>query len=221
MKSSLFKAISILLVFALCLSFTPLAMAEDSEEKESNIKAEPVGEFDYTVLQYSKGYNYDKFAKSWSYYAGYDKEYSDADILIAIKLFGEDGGNNLEEADLYAKVVDKQGKSIKTVKSLDFLIDDVMYSINNMPAPDGTMAGSTFLYDTGYELIKALANAKSVSVKLSYYDGGNTILDLTYYDFAELQELCKNVVKYKIWDYYIPNFMLAIMESASDFTITK
>lgn len=217
-----FKAISVLMILVLCLTCTPFAMAEEpAEEKVSNIKPEPIGEFDYTVLQNFNGYNYDKFEKQWSYYAGYDKEYSDADILIAIKLFGEHGGNNLEEVDLYAKVIDKQGNNIKTVQSLSFLIDDTMYSINKMPTPDGTMAGCTFLYDSGYELVKALADGKEVSIKLSYYDGGSTILDLTYSDFADMQELCKNVVKYNIWDYYIQNFMLGVMEFASEFTIKK
>ncbi len=224
MKKTFTSLLAVLMVFTICMSCCAFAAEEATkqEERVSNIKDAPVGEFDYTVLQNEKGYNYDKFAKCWSYYQAYDEVYSDADILLAIKLFGEDGGNNLEEADLYARVVDKQGNPIKTVSSMEFLVDDVLYSYYDMPLEDGTMAGSVFLYDSGYELIKAFADAKSVSVKLSFFDNTTMTLDLDMNQFAStLQILCKNVVKYNIWDYYINNFMIGSMEKMWDLTITK
>lgn len=224
MGRTLSKVLAVVMVLVLCLSIVPVALAEEvnsEEERVSNIKDEPVGEFDYTVLQNMEGFSYDKFAKCWSYYAAYDEAYSDADIIIAIKLFGEDGGNNLEEADLYAKVVDKKGNDLKTVSSMDFLIDDVLYSYKEMPEEDGTMAGSVFLYDTGYELVKAFAEAKEVSVKLSFYDNKTISFDMDMKQFStSLQILCKNVVKYNIWDYFISNWFLGAAEGIWDLTIS-
>lgn len=212
---SVFLAISI--VFVLCFNCTSFSLAEGT----SNIREEPIGEFNYSVLQGLKGYDYDKFDKCWSYYAAYDEVFNDADVIIGIKLFGEDGGNNLEEADLYTKIIDKKGQPLKTVISMDYLIDDVLYSYKKMPGETGTMAGSVILYDTGYELVKAFADAKSVSVKLSFSEGGYINIDLNQYQFSQtLQELCKNVVNHNIWDYYIPNPMLAIVENTMNLTIS-
>jgi len=234
MKKIVRKILTSFLALILSVTWTGVAMAatevgstdnpptSSQEERVSNIKDEPVGEFDYTVLQSLPGYNYDKFSKCWSYYAVYDKSFSDADVLIAIKLFGEDGGNNLEEADLYAKLIDKNGNALKTVSSMYYLVDDVLYSYNEMPGEDGTMAGSVFLYDTGYELVKAFADAKEVSVKLDFYDNTTMTLDLDMAQFSTtIQVLCKNVIKYNIWDYYINNFMLGLTESMFNLTITE
>lgn len=234
MKTTIRRILATFLALVLAISMSTVAIAatpvastdnpptSSQEERVSNIKDEPVGEFDYTVLQSLPGYNYDKFAKCWSYYAAYDKSFSDADVVIAIKLFGEDGGNNLEEADLYAKVIDKNGNPLKTVSSMDYLVDDVLYSYNEMPGEDGTMAGSVFLYDTGYELVKAFADAKEVSVKLSFYDNTTMTLDLDMAQFSTtIQALCKNVVKYNIWDYYISNWFMGSIESMWNLTITE
>lgn len=224
MKKALFSALAILMAFILCVSFSVFAYAENDkqEERVSNIHDEPIGEFDYSVLQNLSGYEYDKFDKYWSYQDAYDEAYSDADIIIGIALFGENGGNNLEEAKLYTKVIDKKGEKLMTVKSMDFLIDDVLYSYHDMPTEDGTMAGSVVLYDTGYELVKAFAEAKEVSVKLSFYGDKSISFDMDQTQFSQtLQEVCKNIIKYNIWDYYISNWLIGSLESTWDLTITK
>ena len=202
---------------------TPEPAPEPTPEPEPtpSPKPEPDGQFDYSVLENLKGYDYDKFDKSWSYYAAYDRVFSDADVIIGIKLFGEDGGNNLEEVDLYTKVVDKQGNKLETVETMAFLIDDTLYSYENMPLEEGTMAGSVILYNSGYELIKALAEANTVSVKLNFYSNQSMTIDLEPAQFeSTLKALCQNVVKYNIWDYYIPNPMLASIESLWGLTIS-
>lgn len=184
------------------------------------IKSEPVGELNYSIFESIDGYDYSKFDRCWSVASLYDYKFSDADIYIGIKLFGEDGGNNLEEAQLITRVVDKKGAVIETVKSMAFLIDGVMYSYENMPTEEGTMAGRVFLYDQGYEIVKAFANAQSVSVQLSMYSGKVGEFDLDQSQFNRtVGNLCRIIVNNNVWDYYINNSLLGSMENIWNLTI--
>lgn len=179
---------------------------EPTPEPLNNIKSEPVGDLDYTIFQGLDGYDYSKFDKCWSVASLYDYEFSDADVYIGIKLWGEDGGNNLEEAQLITRIVDKSGEVIDIVDAMAFLIDDKIYRYDEMADKDGSMAGRVFLYDTGYEIVKAFANAKSISVQLSTYDHGMLELDLNSTQFSNtVGKLCRIIVDNHVWDYYINN----------------
>lgn len=191
-------------------------------EPMKNIKSEPVGQFDYSIFQGMEGYDYSKFDKCWSVASLYDYKFSDADVYIGIKLFGENGGNNLEEAQLITRIVDKSGNVIHTVSSMDFLIDGKLYSYNDMPAESGTMAGRVFLYDHGYEIVKAFAYAKTVSVKLSMYSNRTLELDLDSAQFSRtVGNLCRVIVEHNVWDYYINSSLLGSMENIWDLTISE
>jgi hypothetical protein len=72
-----------------------------------------------------------------------------------------------------------------------------------------------------YELIKALAEAKEVSVKLTLF-GGNTLrLDLDSAQFNRtLGNICRKIVQYHIWDHYIDNPAVEILETMYPLEIT-
>ena len=201
---------------------TPTPTPTPTPEPLKYIKSEPVGEFDYSIFQRMEGYDYSKFDKCWSIASLYNYKFSDANVYIGIKLFGEDGGNNLEEAHLITRIVDKSGNVIQTVSSMDFLIDDKLYSYHEMPAESGTMAGRVFLYDHGYEIVKAFAHAKTVSVKLSMYSNRTLELDLDSAQFSRtVGNLCRVIVEHNVWDYYINSPLLGSMEKIWDLTISE
>ena len=182
----------------------------------------PDGSFNYTVLQNEPGYIYDKFDDYWTWYAAYDEAYSDADLLIGIQLEGEVGGSDLAGATLYTKIRNKENRVIDGVQSMAFLVDGVKYSFPEMPGEDGAMAGSVVLYKNGYELIKAFANAKEVSVKLKLFSGGTVLLDLDSAQFDRtLGNMCRKIIQYKVWDYYIENPGVEMLEMMFPMEITK
>ena len=182
----------------------------------------PSGDFNYAILQNEPGYIYDKFDDYWTWFEAYDEPYLDADLIIGIQLEGEKSGSNLAAASLYTKVMDKNGRITDCASSLVFLIDGVKYAYNKLPAEDSGMAGGTFLYQDGYELIKALAEAKEVSVKLTLF-GGNTLrLDLDRTQFnSRLGNMCKKIVQYRLWDHYIDNPAVEMLEAMYPLEITK
>ena len=223
MKKLLSIIFAVSLVLILSLSCSVVSMAESYNlEHESNIKDKPVGEFNYSILEGMEGYYYNKFDKCWSCYTVYDDVYSDADFLIGIKLFGVAAGNNLEEVDLKVKIVDKEGNPIEEVKAMDFLIDDVMYSYSEMPEEKSELVGTVVLYDSGYELVKAFAEAKEVSVRLFFFGDYYRIIDLDMDLFSTtLQAFCQTIVNNNIWDYYISDPFLSSFEEEYPLTITR
>jgi hypothetical protein len=73
-----------------------------------------------------------------------------------------------------------------------------------------------------YELIKALAEAKEVSVKLTLF-GGNTLrlnLDRTQFN-SRLGNMCKKIEQYRLWDHYIDNPAVEMLETMYPLEITK
>ncbi len=182
----------------------------------------PDGSFNYNILQNEPGYIYDKFDDYWTWYAAYDEAYTDANLLIGIQLEGEVGGSDLAGVTLYTKIRSKDNRVIDGVQTMAFLVDGVKYSFPEMPGEDGAMAGSVVLYKSGYELIKAFANAKEVSVKLKLFSGGTVLLDLDSAQFDRtLGNMCRKIIQYKVWDYYIENPAVEMLEMMFPMEITK
>ena len=143
-------------------------------------------------------------------------------MLIGIQLEGEVGGSDLAGVTLYTKIRNKDNRVIDSVQSMVFLVDEVKYSFPEMPAEDAAMAGSVVLYKNGYELIKAFANANEVSVKLKLYSGGTLILDLDGAQFDRtLGNMYRKIIRYKVWDYYIENPAVEMLEMMFPMEITK
>lgn len=182
----------------------------------------PDGSFNYNILKNEPGYIYDKFDDYWAWYAAYDEAYTDANLLIGIQLEGEVGGSDLAGATLYTKIRNKDNRVVDGVRSMAFLVDGVKYSFPEMPGEDGAMAGSVVLYKNGYELIKSFANAKEVSVKLKLFSGGTVLLDLDSAQFDRtLGNMCRKIIQYKVWDYYIDNPAVEMLEVMFPMEITK
>ena len=197
---------------------TPISSSTPVNIDPSN----PDGSFNYNILQNEPGYIYDKFDDYWTWYAAYDEAYTDADLLIGIQLEGEIGGSNPAGATLYTRIRNKDNRVIDGVQSMAFLVDGVKYSFAEMPGEESDLAGSVVLYKNGYELIKAFANAKEVSVKLKLFSGGTVLLDLDSAQFDRtLGNMCRKIVRYKVWDYFIENPAVEILEMMFPMEITR
>ena len=193
------KIIAFSLVFIVAISFGVFAYAEETEEQKL---------FDYSGFEQYANYEYDKFDDQWYYYEAYLKEYSDGNVIIGMDVNGYPNGKaQVNAPSLYVKVLDKNGKSLKTVTKIDFLIDDVKYSYNKMLEGDTT--SSVFLATQGKALVEAIANSKSISVKITMGSSDLKIdLDQNQVD-KTLKVISKALLENNVWDY--------LLESAEQF----
>ncbi|MBR1584650.1 MAG: hypothetical protein IJ662_03835 [Clostridia bacterium] len=166
----------------------------------ASAQAASTKKFDHTVLKNLNGYEYDKFDKTWTYYQVYDQKYSDANVYIGIQMEGDKDGISYAPM-LYVKIVDPfTGKPLHTVKALDILIDDTVYSYKKML--EGDTSSSVLLGRDGRNLVKAIANSKSnidVKITLDYY---SLTLEMTHKKLTEnLIAISKKLIHFKVWDY--------------------
>ena len=182
------KVISMVMEFVRVFSFATTVFAD---------------EFDYkTVLGSRSGYDYDKFDKHWSYYQAYVEHYNDGDVVIGISAWGVKGGSNLDDTELYVKVLDTNGEPMWTVESIAFLVGEDLYSYSSMS--EGSTSSTVFIGKNGQALIKALADCdpSDVAVKIESNKGSYLTIDL---DAAELtrtlKEFCRVYSKYNMFDY--------------------
>lgn len=194
------KTLTILLAVVLLLSFIPTAFADD---------------FDFNaVLGSRNGYSYDKFTKTWKWYQAYVEEYSDGNVVIGMDCTGENGSSNPVMTTIYAKVLDTNGNTMRTVKSIAFLIGDDLYSYESLLERDSS--STTLLGEQGQLLIKAIAecNSSNVAVKIRT-DKGDLTFDLNSTELTNtLKEFCRVYTKYNIWDYYTDTSLSENFEKA-------
>lgn len=173
-----------------------------------------LGAFDTSKIKKRSGYEYDDFTKSWKYYTTYDKRYSDATESITIILFSEDNGTNIEDVEIRTGLYWKDAAATPwSPKSLDFLVDETIYHIDLTVSSNSDSMAYSFLYnDNSYKLIKALAGASKIKVKISYENSHSTELDLTSNPF---KTICKDIVDNNMWDYYIPSTFLEYYDTTT------
>lgn len=187
------KIIAFFLTIILALTFGVSAYAEETEEQKV---------FDYSGFEQYANYEYDKFDDQWYYYEAYLKEYSDANVIIGMDVNGYPNGKaQVNFPSLYVKVLDKNGNSLKTVTKIDFIIDDVKYSYNKMLESD--TLSSVALATQGKALVEAIANSKSISVKITMGSSDLKIdLDQNEVD-KTLKVISKALLDNNVWDYLL------------------
>lgn len=181
-------------------------------EKELDSRSYEFAPFDIKPLKSKNNFEYDDFTKSWKYYQTYKKNYSDATESITIILFSEDNGTNIEDIELRAALYWKDAAQANwKVDTVEFIVGEKIYCCE-MTTPDGDALSFTFLgTDTSYQMIKDLADCTSVKAKISYTNGRSTELSVG----SALRGICQDIVKYNMWDYYVPSPMLVALDTTT------
>lgn len=187
------KIIALLLIFILIASVGFSAYAEETTEQKK---------FDYSGFEKYSHYEYDKFDDCWTYYEFYEKDFSDAEIIIGMNVGGyPEGKSQVNTPMLYVMVMDEKENPLYTVKKIDFLIDDVKYSYNKML--ETSSQSTVFLGKQGKELVEAIANSNSISVKLTLErDDVKFDLDQNKVDNS-LKVIAKALLDNNVWDYLL------------------
>lgn len=169
--------------------------------------------FDISPIKKRSTFVYDDFNRSWKYYSVYDNKYSDATEIIGIILFSEDNGTNIEEIEIRAFLNWKDAAETPwNVKSLEFLIDGSIYHFD-MTLMDSENISYAFLYnETSYQFVQSLANTSKIKIKITYDNEVASTLDLSSNPF---RTICKDIIDYSMWDYYIPSDYLAVLDTTT------
>lgn len=156
---------------------------------------------DMKIFENLECYNYDKFDKEWSCYAAFLKEYSDATIVLGLQINGDNTGPTFVP-HIYAWYRDADNINVQAkITGVDILIEDVLYSFNNMKKGD-TLSYVYLGEKNGKELVKALAKAEEISFRLNYAASSVSYdLDKEAYEATKIKELAQAIVEFDIWSY--------------------
>lgn len=202
------RTISLILAVILICFAVPCTFADSNE-------------FDYqSVLGGRDGYEYDKFDKSWSYYRAYAKRFSDAAIVVGLRVESESGQKAPSLTSLYVKIMNNNGSKLYDVTSIDFLIGDDLYSYESMLAMD--TSSSVIIAQNGLLLFQAIrdSNASDVAIRIGTKERGNFTLDnLDTVEWNYLKEFCQVYLECNIWDYFVDKDTPTLYESYFPLTI--
>lgn len=178
-------------------------------------------EFDYqSVLGGREGYEYDKFDKSWSYYRAYAKYFSDAAIVVGLRVESASGQKAPSLTSLYVKIMNKDGSKLYEATSLDFLIGEDLYSFESMLVMES--GSSVVIAQNGLLLLEAIkdSNASDVAIRIGTKERGSFTLDnLDSTEWNYLKEFCQVYLKSHIWDYFVDKDTPILYESYFPLTI--
>lgn len=152
--------------------------------------------FDGSTLAKYKGYEYDKFEKSWRYNAQIQ---TNEPLALMARLGGKDGLLS-DPPIFYFTQRDAESLDGSLIKAIDILIGDTVFSFERLRY----MERFTFFYlgSTGRQMVEAMAKAKTISVRLTLKDSMRETYNIKSQAFAPLKTWCTNIVKQKVFDFY-------------------
>lgn len=183
------RILSLTLVLVLLLSLVPGALAAKR--------------FDYqTILGSRPGFAREtRNGDYWYYYNVYVKTNPNGMILIALAVYGEDGGSNPEYATLEVSVMDNNNEIISPVQSITFDIDGDKYSYDAMKVERNCSV--VVIGEKGEELLEALrdCNPSNLTIKVVTEDDSYRFeVDRTKFKNT-LMEFSRIYTKYDIGSY--------------------
>ena len=174
-----------------------------SEAAESATPEDPIPIFDHAgLLSNLEGYSYDKFDRNWKWYQAYVKNYTDATLIVGMQVLSSDNAEHINEADFYIRFLDASQSAIyEPVTSVDFIIDDDVYSYKTMCVlSDCSMVT---LAKNGNLFIEALAfcNPETVEMRIGTNSSSYTV-DIDPTDFMwTLKDMCRTYLELHMWDF--------------------
>lgn len=176
------RLISIIVLMILC---TSVCFAE-------------VGKYDVSIYEDAPNYSYDKFEKTWMASSPYLHQYSDATVVIGLKIGGNANAVELPPA-LYAWVRDVNNTTNKyTVSGIQLLIGETVYSMPMLDA--GTEAIALLSSTVGKTLLEELVKVDGISVKLKWATG-SIVEEIAEDDFTELKSMAQKCLDTDIWNF--------------------
>ena len=130
--------------------------------------AEAPPAFDKAVFEASSLYSYDKFAKTWTVQAHWEKQYSDATIEFHIVLFDSDLADYVTP-ELIVEFFDKDYQEYYEVTAFRMLIGEKLYCFENLEHFRETGASAYGGYVLRH-MLNELDTEEEVAIQIEYTD---------------------------------------------------
>lgn len=189
------------LVLAILLSVFQIATLASAEQGSVSTEVgETTDTFNLAEFEFLKGYEYNKFDRTWTCDSAFTIEDSGAHIAVGLHIDGDSNGPTYVPY-IYSWIRNADdGQTMFDVIGIDFLIGDCVYTYPTIRVGDNisyVFAGA----NNGQTLIEALSTALEISVRLRY-SSGNVILEITPDGYASsIKPLAKALVKCAVWEY--------------------
>ena len=199
------RSVCFLLVIVL-LSLTLPVFAENPPASSPN---DGTPDFDRSVFESSELYSYDKFKKSWTVQARYDKKYSNADVVVWVLLFN----SYIEKGwgpELRVQYFDKKNDCYDKVTAFRALVGETLFTFE---LDESTNRGYAFGGSVFRDLLNSLDNASEVAFQLDHTDKFGDSWTLTIdpvapEDLREIIEIASMLEASHTWEnceYYYSN----------------
>lgn len=189
-----------------------------SEPSDFSLPSEP---FDHAeLLGNQDGYSFDKFDRKWKWSRAYVKEYTDAVVGVGIQVISADGGDHIQETDLFIRFLDaKTSEVFEPVTSVDFIIDEDVYSYKKMSV--GNSSSMVSFGENGNLFIEAVAFCNPENVEMRIGTSNNSYeVDINPADFMwTLKDMCRTYLELHMWDYCSDKAQIAEYEKMFPLTI--
>ena len=182
------------LALLLCFILVPILLPACAETANNDAP-----KLDMTLMEKMDGYKYDKFDRKWSYKKEHTQVYNNANAIVGLQVQGEKGSVSRGICWYFLIRKPNSTDTFADVSSVDFLIDDTLYSYPKVYVADG----NSFVYVVKKDkvFIEALAEADEISVRLSF-KGGSTTFDIPSSEYeSSFKEMAKNLLDIDIWKY--------------------
>ena len=154
--------------------------------------------YDISLYEDMPNYQYDKFDKNWSAFAPYLHQYSDATVVIGLKIGGNSNGIEMSPV-IYGWVRDKDNTTTKyNVSGIQLLIGEAVYSAPMLGA--GTESIIMLSSTDGKELLKKLVEVDGISVKLKWATG-SIVEEIEGEDFVEFKSFAQKCLDTNVWEF--------------------
>jgi len=183
------------------------------EQLEGFVPFSPSGNFDASVLEPFEGYKYDKFDKNWDYVCSIALDGNHTLYMFISGTSELDYPPNIMISD------SSQTKSSAFIKSIDILIEDTIYTYNNLRFVNG-LEGSVFFYlgTVGEKMVTDMTKVTSMSLRLSMQDSEQVIFNVNLHEYTPIFFWCESIIRYKIFNLFEPT-QLTYADELHDATV--
>ena len=177
--------------------------------------ATEVPAFDKTVFEASSLYSYDKFDKTWTVQAHWEKKYSDATIEFHIVLFDSDLAV-FQSPELIVEFFNKDYQAYDEVTAFRMLIGEKLYTFEKMDHFRET-AGSVYGGNVLRNMLSALNSSDEVAIQIDVTDKYGTshtytIDPVTADSLSEVKTISQLLEKSNYWAQY-PSIYMTVYDS--------
>lgn len=174
---------------------TPKPVTIPTVTPSSTFTLTPSKEFDGQLFDNNVGYENNKFEKLW-FYKREIKLNNEQTLYLSIH--GDKQMNTPPILGFTVKYPTTYG--LDTIKLIDVLINNDIFTYIN-PFKE---ASTSFFYlgSVGEQMIKAMSEAKMISIRLVFRNKTEKIYDLKAQNFSSLSTWCKNIMRHEVFGFF-------------------